>query len=655
MQYRFGPFVADRVRYCVSRNERLLNLTPKLLDLLFFLLEHPEALVTKEQLLDSVWRGANVTENALAQAMSELREALEDSAASPTYIRTVARRGYRFVAPVDRQDRPPADRPAIADAVADNAGAALALRRQAAGAAAPSDPSTPGIPTIAVLDFENVTGEADTSWLASGIAETVSNDLSRVSGLRVIERWHVLQARPGEPFPALAASLGASLLVRGSYQRAGQRLRVTSRVVSAATGDIVAEAKVDGSLADVFAIQDEIVASFARALGWRVQPLRPSPRETSSLEAFRAYTEGWLQVESLDTSLIGPAIAAFERAIALDPDYAMAYTGLASAQWLAYEMTRANDAPDVDALDTGLEHARRAVALDDRLADAHATLSFLLVSAREFEDARAAAQRAVAIEPDNWRHQFRLGHASWGAARLRAVDRAHVLYPQFPYATLERAMVFVARGDLDDAERAARQGSIEQDRQRRLGYRYPAAGFHWLLGAIDAARGVAEAAVRHFEHELSLTDARQLYGPEYAAAALVGRGFIELAQNATTAAAASFDRACAFVGGYPRAILGSALVVERCGGDAQAAWRRLEQACDNLRRTGRPHEASLISASRAAARGDTALAVRYLDELLRGVPACHLGWSLPIEPALGEMARQPAFREVLGRLAERAA
>src|SRR4029079_7554118 len=101
MRYRFGPYEADRVSYRVTRGNQTVELTPKLLDLLFYLLERPATLVTKEALLDGVWPDANVTDNALAQAISELRDALGDVTSAPTYIRTVARRGYRFVASVE--------------------------------------------------------------------------------------------------------------------------------------------------------------------------------------------------------------------------------------------------------------------------------------------------------------------------------------------------------------------------------------------------------------------------------------------------------------------------------------------------------------------------------------------------------------------------
>src|SRR5262245_42094870 len=167
--YRFGPFTADRTTYRVFNAGQPLDLTPKLLDLLFHLLDHPAALVTKEALLDAVWPGANVTDNALAQAVSDLREALGDAAGDPTYIRTVARRGYRFIAPVEREA----------------ARQALGPGPQADGnpSAAPEVTATPAATadarrTLLVLDFTNVTGDPEVAWLGAGIAETVTSDFA---------------------------------------------------------------------------------------------------------------------------------------------------------------------------------------------------------------------------------------------------------------------------------------------------------------------------------------------------------------------------------------------------------------------------------------------------------------------------------------------
>ncbi|HEY7474046.1 MAG TPA: winged helix-turn-helix domain-containing protein [Vicinamibacterales bacterium] len=644
MTYRFGPFRADRVGYRVFEGERALELTPKLLDLLFYLIERPATLVTKEELLENVWPGANVTDNALAQAISDLRDALNDSPSAPTYIRTVARRGYRFVAPVEQ--------------------AAPERPRESRGAAAVSAdaPTTTleVLPPLAVLDFTNVTGDPDVAWLGAGIAETVTSDLATLDHFRVIDRWRVVQAgrRTAGSMHDIAGAVGASLVVTGSYQRIGPNLRITARLVDLSSGEAVADAKVDGLLEDVFRLQDGITLAFARDLGLPVTPRpgRLGVRETSSLDAYRAYTEGWLKIESLDTTLISDSIRDFERAIAIDPRYAIAYTGIANAEFVAYEMTRADRAPNQAALASGIEHARHAIHLDDRLAEAHATLSFLFSSAGKFDEARRAGQQAVAIEPENWRHQYRLGHAGWGGTRLKAFERAIALYPQFAYAQLEMAMVFVARGDLETADDIVRQGVAGQDRQARTSDRFPAIGCHWLLGTLRAARGDDEGAIAEFNLELSQVHPTRLYGPEYAAAALVSRGYAELGLGQSSRARETFAAALTHIPGYGRACVGVSLA-EAKRGDASAvavARQTTHETMSNLDGTDRAHEARMIEACDAAGHGEATRAVAALEQVIASGPPSVLGWTMPVEPCFRPLLGHSGFAQVLRRLAERA-
>lgn len=636
MQYRFGPFLADRAAYQLRLGDRPVDVTPKLLDLLFHLLERPATLVTKEELLDAVWPDANVTDNALAQAVSELRDALGDSPAAPTYIRTIARRGYRFVAPVE------------------------VLARGTAITAAPPAPAPGAEPrTIAVLDFENLSADAEVSWLAAGIAETVTNDLSALGGFRVVDRWRVMSAfrTAGGALHQIGAALGASLIVTGSYQRHDTRLRITARVMDLDRGEAIADAKVDGRLSDVFTLQDDIVAAFARELGVRrAAAPRPVARETSNLEAYRAYIEGWLKLEALDTDLVPAAVADFERAIDADPAYAMAYTGLAHAFFVAFEMTRVARVPDADALAAGLAHARRAVALEPELAEAQATLSFLLASGLAYDEARAAAQKAVALEPENWRHHFRLGHASWGGGRQRALERALALFPGFPYAALELAILHVARGHLAAAAAVARQAAVEQDRRARLGTRYPAIGFHWLTGALESAAGRDELAIRHFDRELALADRRKLYGPEYAAASCVSRGHAELALDHPERALASFRGAREHVEDHVRAWIGEAAALEalRRPADAAAAWAEAERMVAHFGRIDRQPEALYAQACRAALTGRPAEAAAALATMLDRLPVSQHGWTIPIEPSFRLIRSHAEFGAVVTKLSERA-
>ncbi|HEX7779141.1 MAG TPA: winged helix-turn-helix domain-containing protein, partial [Vicinamibacterales bacterium] len=308
--YRFGPYYLDRAAYRLLDGDRSIELSPKAIDLLLLLVERAGSLVTKDDILKAVWPDVAVTDNALTQVVSDLRHALGDSSTTPRYVETVPRRGYRFIAPVE---------PAASGSPA-RAGAAPAASRPK---------------TIAVLDFANVTGEPDVGWLARGIAETVTNDLRVIRDLRVIDRALVAHVKADASTDHLKAA-GLDLVVIGSFQRAGDHVRITARLTDVATREALAHAKADGPLADVFSLQDAIVMQLSSGLQVRISPAeraRMSARETSSLEAYRALTEGRLKLEALDPVEIPAAIAHFERALKLDPHYALAHVGLAHARF----------------------------------------------------------------------------------------------------------------------------------------------------------------------------------------------------------------------------------------------------------------------------------------------------------------------------------
>jgi DNA-binding winged helix-turn-helix (wHTH) protein/cytochrome c-type biogenesis protein CcmH/NrfG len=646
MRYRFGDFDADRIAYRVARRGEALDLTPKLLDLLFHLLDRPGRLVTKEELLDAVWPNANVTENAMAQAISDLREALGDEAAAPTYIRTIARRGYRFIAPVQQVEPVQA---------AGSPGVSLPVSTALASASAADG----GQPSLAVMDFANLSADPEVAWLGAGIAETVTSDLASLDRFRLIDRWRVLEAvrRTGGTMQEVGAAVGANLMVTGSFQRGGANLRITARLVDLQRGDVLADAKVDGPIETVFALQDGIVRAFARELGASTapDPARVGLRETNSLEAYRAHMEGWLKIESLDLDLNAPAIRDFERAIAIDPKYAIAYTGLANAEFVAYEMSRTTRAPNYRSLQSGIEHARHAIHLDPGLAEAHATLSFLLTSSLKFDEARQAAQQAVSLEPDSWRHQYRHGHALWGDARLRAFERALALYPQFAYARFEMAMVHVARGDVHRALDIVQQGAGEQDRQTRTSDRFPAVGFHYLLGALRASRGDYEGAIADFDREVDQAGQRRLYRAEYGASALVWRGHALLELGRPDDAIESFQAALSYVDSHPRALLGLAMVRERQKKPDAERYRELARVViAAMKRPDRTVEWGYATAYEAASRDEAADAVSALSRVLDGLPPCFVAWTIPIEPMFLGLRSDPGFEQLLARLAERA-
>ena len=511
-----------------------------------------------------------------------------------------------------------------------------------------------------MLDFTNVSSDREYAWLSSGIAETVTNDLRAAGALRVIDRVRVVEAvrRIGGDLPALRADLHLDLAVVGSFQRAGDRLRITARVVDAGTGEAIAEAKADGALEQVFALQDRIVAQFSEKLGTSRSGgggMRQPHHETSSLEAYKAFTEGRVRLESLDASLVPAAIADFERAAALDPRYALAYVGLGNARFFQYEMSRARNQPDAALLARAIDHVRRAIELERELAEAHATLAFLLVSAGRFDEARAAARRAVALEPGYWGHHFRLAHAEWGEDRLRTLGRALELYPDFPFAHFEAAMVHIARGSLDRAESVLREGTIVQDRQADLRQRYPAKGLHWLLGLVRLAQRDREEARTEFQREIA-GGSGQLYAAEFSMNACDGIGFIALDSRDARTAAESFNRALGPFPEHARSLvgLGAALRMADDRKGASAAFARAGLAIEGLRRGNRTAEACLAEAFLYAVQGHTDDAIALLKRLVERPELPFTGWTIPIEPLFAPIRQTNGFQSVLAILAQHA-
>jgi len=628
--YTFGPFRLDTAAYQLSRNNLVLAVPPKVIDLLALLVSQPSALVTKDAILARLWPDVAVTDNALTQVVSELRQALGDDAAAPRYVQTVPRRGYRFVADVER-----------CAAVTSGSHAIEPTHRR----------------TIAIADFQNVNGDRDMAWLAAGIGETLSNDLRTLPDLSVIDRTGLPEvARRGGLDGARAASL--DWMVVGGYQRAGERLRLTARVIDVQSGEAIAQAKADGPVADAFAVQDTLVRQLLIHLQVPVSEAaaaRIGARETSSIEAYRALTEGRLKLESLDLSLVPDAIRDFDRALTLDPRYALAYAGLADARFWMYEASRTRNKPDHDELRLAIGHARRAVELDPGLGDAHASLALFLMAAGEQREADEAGRRAVALEPNDWRHRFRLGVAAWGTERLTCLATVERQYPEFAHTYFSEAMVHVARGHLPAAAAVLELGLSRQTSSRTGPSRYPGSGLHWLLGLTRWAGG--DRAGAHEQLGLELTSrGTVLYAAEYSMNAYDGLGFLALEERRFTDADAMFERALAAYPDHARSLIGRAMA---CRGQqestrATALMEHADRAIRELDANGRRTEAATARAYWLVASGDPDGACATLFAMIEAAPPGTAGWNLPVEPWLVPLRDTPACRAVLARLAERA-
>ena len=505
--YRFGPFVVDRAATACSRTDARSTSRRSCSTCCSTCSTTPARWSRRKRCSTRCGPDANVTDNALAQAVSELRAG--------------ARRRCRRSAV--HQDRRAARLPLRRAGRARRPASASAAR---AGRAIAEPGGRPTIASIAVLDFANVTGDAESAWL---VGRHRRNGQRRSARARALPRRRSL-ARDGSgargpadrcttsrPSSASASSSSAAI------QRNGERIRITARVVDVVSGEALADAKVDGPLDDIFDLQDQVVRAVRRASsawpaaqrrGGAAQPRDAEPRGLSR----RSRKAGCSSRRSTCASCRS-AIADFERAVAVDPRYALAYTGLASAE---FALVR----DDAIGERAGAGSARRArsptrgrrCSSTTRWPRRTRTLALVLVSA--WETAEAIARRAP-------RRRARTGQlAAPVPARPRVVGRgaaagrrrARWRSIRTSRSRISRsAMVHVARGHLDATRRRVlRQGAAVQDRQIGRGERYPALGLHWLLGLVRLAQDDVEEALAEFERERALAEPHRLYGREYA-------------------------------------------------------------------------------------------------------------------------------------------
>jgi DNA-binding winged helix-turn-helix (wHTH) protein/Tfp pilus assembly protein PilF len=355
------------------------------------------------------------------------------------------------------------------------------------------------------------------------------------------------------------------------------------------------------------------------------------------LGLYRAWVEGRAALETLAASELAQARSAFERVVAASPDDARAHVGLANACALQFEATRADRNPDTAALAMAAHHAREACRLDAEYGEAWATLGFVLDRTGRNVDARAALLRAAGLEPDNWRHHFRLSLVSWGEARLRAAHRTLALLPGFPQAHWLAATVHVARQSLDAAERELIAGLASAGSQQGGRAPFNSVGLEWLLGLIFLARGDVREAARRFERELAAEQGGHLYARECCANVWYAIGAMRLHAGDAAGAEAAFQETLARASGHPLARVALARADAPPDGEATPT-----------------SDAALAVAIAASRDGRHDAAARVVDAWLAAAEAGSHGWLLPVEPLLRVSACPDSWAAPLSRLRDRA-
>jgi DNA-binding winged helix-turn-helix (wHTH) protein/TolB-like protein len=444
--YQFGPFYLDAGERLLLKDGQAIPLTPKAFDTLLLLVENSGRLLEKEELMKSVWPDSFVEENNLNRSIYLLRKALGDSSGQARYIETVPKSGYRFVASVVELDGdaslvierhiseqiiteeevihsgsteiehsfadesraavanvrnrslfPSRQRVLAASVVVGIAILALLIYFRSAEKIGRS--ASPNIKSIAVLPLKSLNESSDDKALSLGFADALITSVRKMSELRVISISGVTRYTDSTREPLeIGQDLKVDGVFEGTLQKANGKLRVTLRLIRISDGKQVWSGSFDESESNIFHLEDEMAARSAQALAVNLQP-RDAKRPTENREAYQAYLRGRFFFDKRTQDYYEKAIAEFERAIVLDPNYGLAYSGLADVYALQANETDGDKRDEI--YEKSRAMATKALELDESLAEAHTSLGWIKrIHDWDWAGSEHEFQRALELNPN---------------------------------------------------------------------------------------------------------------------------------------------------------------------------------------------------------------------------------------------------------------
>ncbi|MFZ2141281.1 MAG: winged helix-turn-helix domain-containing tetratricopeptide repeat protein [Xanthobacteraceae bacterium] len=485
MTLSFGDYEIDVERRELRRAKAPVHIEPQVFDLLVYLVQNCDRVVSKDDLIASVLGGRIVSDSTLTSRINAARKALGDSGKDQKLIRTIARKGFRFVGAVGAQsDAEPAHTSgSLPDEIDEHSRPALPL---------------PDRPAIAVLPFVNMSGEPEQEYFSDGISEDIITALSKL-------RWFFVMARNSSfiykgkavHLKEIAEELGVGYVVEGSVRKGGDRVRITVQLNDVATGSHIWAERYDRDLTDVFALQDEITEAIVAAIEpqlYAAENFRAQRKPPDSMDAWdlvmRALSHYW-RVTRQDNVV---AQALLEKATAIDPSYGQALGLLAASHTFSAHMGWADMATVVPIAERA---ALAAIRADSEDPWAHYALGSVCLFTRRFDDSLAEFEVALRLNPNFSLAQGYYGLTlsycgRWEEADL-AARRALRLSPRDPFSAVYYGIAayaqFVGR-NYEEAMRLSREG-IRQ--------RGDFVGAHRVLTAAAAMAGqdaVAKSALQ---------------------------------------------------------------------------------------------------------------------------------------------------------------
>jgi TolB-like protein len=389
VQFVFAGHVLDTDTRELRRGARTIGVEPQVFDLLVHLVQNHDRVVSKDDLIASVWGGRIISDSTLTSRINAARKAIGDSGKEQKLIRTVARKGFRFVGPVQAQ--------------------ANANLRTPAGVW-PPDPAResarPGLPlpdrpAIAVLPFVNMSGEPEQEYFSDGISEDIITALSKLRWFFVIARnSSFVYKGKAVHMKEIAQELGVRYVVEGSVRKGGERVRITVQLNDAAAGGHIWAERYDRDLADVFAVQDEITEAIVAAIEpqlYAAESFRARRKPPDSMDAWDLVMRGlshYWRVTRQDNVV---AQALLEKATSIDPSYGQALGLLAASHTFSAHMGWEEMEK---AMPIAEQAARAAILADSEDPWAHFALGCVHLFARRFDDSLAEFEWALRLNPN---------------------------------------------------------------------------------------------------------------------------------------------------------------------------------------------------------------------------------------------------------------
>ena len=416
MVYHFNNLTLDTVQYRISSDSGEIAIEPQAFNILLYLIEHRDKVVSRDELLNNLWKGKVVTDSALGSSLKAVRKAVGDSGSEQSVIKTIHGRGYQFVAAVSASDDQ-ADIPTTA---------------------VPDYPELPDTPSIAVLPFVNLSGDPEQEFFSDGLTEDIIAALTRISNLLIVASHSTRNYKnTSTSLKMISKEQGVRYVLEGSVRKSGPRIRVTTKLNDAVSGFQTWAENYDRELDDIFAVQDDITRNVTLAMQVQFQhgeQARVWAKGTSNVKAWELAIRAleFHELEIREPNLEGRRLA--EQALAIDPNYAFAWMVLGFTYWADAYWGWESDAEE--SIQKAEEAGRKALALDEACAEAWVLISQLQILRKEFDASVESANRALALAPSNSHIAALSGDAYCSGGLLKEgiqqIQRGMRLSPQYP-------------------------------------------------------------------------------------------------------------------------------------------------------------------------------------------------------------------------------